>query len=263
MNPFPRFAARAVPRPARHALLGLALALGSALPAHADLFADNDARRAILELRQQVAQLQQTQQQQAQQIQQVRGALLDLNGQIEQVKGDVAQLRGQQDTTVRQLNQDVAKVVAGQKDLSQRLAPLEPVSVQIDGKPFTVQPAEKAAYDQAMAAFRGSQFDAAASGFKAFIDQYPASPYIAGAQYWEGNSLFALQRYKDAIAAFQALLDDHADNAHAPQAMLGLANCQVELRQLYTARLTLEHLIKRFPNSEAAQTAHARLKKLK
>ena len=76
-------------------------------------------------------------------------------------------------------------------------------------------------------------------------------------------SLFALQRYKDAIAAFQALLDDHADNAHAPQAMLGLANCQVELRQLRAARLTLEHLIKRFPNSEAAQTAHARLKKLK
>ncbi len=254
------------PTPARawrQALLTLGLGLATMLPAHADLFADNDARRAILQLRSQFAQMQQAQQTQAGQIQQIRNSLLDLNSRIDHLKGEVAQLRGQQDTTVQQINQSISKVEAGQKDLAKRIAPLEPVSVQIDGKTVTVQPAEKSAYDAAMAAFRGSQFDTAASQFKAFAAQYPASAYLASAEYWQANALFALQRYREAAPVFEALISGHADSARVPDAMLGLANCQVELRQVRAARLTLEHLLRQFPHSEAAQTAHDRLAKLR
>jgi tol-pal system protein YbgF len=248
------------------ALLGLSLTLGCVGSARADLFADNDARRAILDLRDQVTQLQQQQQAMrdadTKQAQQMRGAMLDLNNQIDQLKAEIAQLRGEQDTTTRQLADTVAKVQAGQQDLSQRLAPLEPVTVQIGDKSYSVRPAEKAAFDQPMASFRGSDFAAAGSGFKAFLAQYPASPYAAEAQYWLANALFAQQRYPEAQTAFASLIASSPNSQHLPEAMLGLANTQSELKQLHAARGTLKKLIETYPKSDAAQTAKERLAKL-
>lgn len=245
---------------------GLGLALCWAVPAHADLFADNDARRAILDLRTQLAQTQQTQQdenaKQAKQMEQMRGSMLDLSNQIDQLKGEMAQLRGQQDTTTRQLNDTIAKVAAGQKDLSARLAPLEPMQVQIGGKTVTVQPAEKAAFDQAMTVFRSSDFAGAAVQFKAFGDQYPSSPYMGEARYWLANSYFGAQNYKEAVAAFQGLITAQPDGDRVPEALLGLANSQAQLKDVHGARLTLKKLIKNYPKSEAAQAARDRLSKL-
>ncbi len=240
----------------------VALGLAWRAQARADLFADNDARRAILDLRAQVATLQQASQSQAQQVQQIRNSLLDLSNQIDQIKGEMAQLRGQQDTTTRQLNDTIAKVAAGQKDLSQRLAPLEPVSVQIDGQAFTVQPAEKSGYEHALGAFRNSDFAGASTAFKAFLDQYPASPYAPEARYWLANSLFGQQKYREAEAAFKAVIDA-GDATRTPQAMLGLANAQVELHELRAARATLHKLAKAYPASNAGKTAKERLQKLR
>ncbi len=265
-----------VPRPAgfhrlRRGAPALLLSLGLGLAwlpqAQADMFPDNEARRAILDLRGQMAQNQQANQaqlaQQAQQIQQIRSSLLDLANQIEQLKTEIAQLRGQQDTTTRQLNDTIAKVAASQKDLTQRMAPLEPVAVQIGGKSYTVQPAEKAAYEQALAAFRSSDFAGAGSQFKAFLAQYPSSPYASEAQYWLANSLYAQKQYRDAVSAFNGLINGYPGSSRIPESMLGLANCQVELREVRAARLTLQKLVKNYPQSEAAQAAKDRLAKLR
>lgn len=262
MKPLSFVPAARVRRAAGALVLGLG-GLAWAGAAHADLFADNDARRAILELRQQVAQLQAQQQSQQAQVQQVRNSLLDLSSQIDQLKGEIAQLRGQQDTATQQLDTALAKMQASQKDLSQRLAPLEPVPVQIGGKTYNVQPAEKAAFEQALASFRGGQFATSTTQFQAFIAQYPSSPYVGEAKYWLGNSLYGQQRYRDAVNAFQDLIQSQPDAQRVPEAMLGLASCQLELREVKSARLTLERLIKNYPQSEAAAAAHDRLSKLR
>ena len=47
------------------------------------------------------------------------------------------------------------------------------------------------------------------------------------------------------------------------EAMLAIANCQVELKDNAAARKTLDDLVKRFPTSEAAQAAKDRLARLK
>jgi Uncharacterized protein conserved in bacteria len=186
------------------ALLAAGLGMGLAAPAHADMFPDNEARRAILDLRNQVTQNQQATQnqlaQQAQQIQQIRNSLLDLSNQIEQMRGEIAQVRGKQDAATQQLNDALGKLQTSQQQLTQRLKPLEPVQVQINGQPYTVQPAEKAAFEQALATFRNGDFAGSATQLKAFLAQYPSSPYDADAQYWLANAQYAQKQYKDAIA---------------------------------------------------------------
>ena len=258
-----RHAQRALPA----ALLAVGLGIGLAVPAHADMFPDNEARRAILDLRNQVAQNQQATQsqltQQTQQIQQIRNSLLDLSNQIEQMRSEMAQLRGKQDATTQQLNDTLSKLQASQQQLTQRLKPLEPVQVQINGQPYTVQPAEKAAFDQALATFRNGDFVGSAAQLKAFLGQYPASPYDADAQYWLANAQYAQKQYKDAIITFQGLIQSSPNNPRLPEAMLGLANCQIEVRQIAAARKTLNDLVKTYPQSEAAQAGRDRLAKLR
>ena len=46
-------------------------------------------------------------------------------------------------------------------------------------------------------------------------------------------------------------------------AMLALANCQVELKDVRGARKSLEDLVKAYPQSEAAQAGKERLARLR
>ena len=69
--------------------------------------------------------------------------------------------------------------------------------------------------------------------------------------------------YKEAIVNFKAVLSVAPDHLRAPEAALSIANCQVELKDVRSARKTLEDLIKVYPQSEAAAVAKDRLTKLK
>jgi TolA-binding protein len=45
--------------------------------------------------------------------------------------------------------------------------------------------------------------------------------------------------------------------------MLAISNCQIELKDLKTARKTLEELVSTYPDSEATQVAKERLTRFK
>ncbi len=53
------------------------------------------------------------------------------------------------------------------------------------------------------------------------------------------------------------------DHAKAPEAVLSIANCQIELKDMKGARRTLEDLAKAYPQSEAAQAGKERLARIK
>ena len=99
-------------------LLGLALC---AQPTRAALFDDDDARKAILDLRQRVdqnsEQLKARLAEQGEQLNQLKRSLLDLNNQLEAMRSENAKLRGANE----QLAREVAEVQRQQKDLSQEM----------------------------------------------------------------------------------------------------------------------------------------------
>ena len=53
------------------------------------------------------------------------------------------------------------------------------------------------------------------------------------------------------------------ENIRAPEALLAMANCQIELKDPRSAKKTLEELLKLYPKSEAAQAARERLVAMK
>lgn len=62
---------------------------------------------------------------------------------------------------------------------------------------------------------------------------------------------------------FRKLLSIAPLHTRAPEAMLAISNCLVELKDLKGAKKAMEDLIKMYPNSDAAQTAKDRLSRMK
>ncbi len=247
-------------------------------PAHAGLFDDEEARKAILDLRTRVDQNRQAtdaqnaelKRQQEKALQEatdtnatLRRSLLDLQGQIEALRAELARLRGQDE----QLTREVAEMQRRQKDLAQgvdeRVRRFEPVKVQMDGREFMAEPAEKRDFDNAFALFRKPDYAASSSAFIDFIRRNPQSGYGPSAFFWLGNAQYANKEYREAISNFRTLIGAAPDHPKAPEAALAMANSQIELKDTRAARKTLEDLIKAFPQSEAAVAAKDRLTRLR
>ena len=248
-----------------------AAALGAsalvALPAHAALFSDDEARKAIIDLRTQVVQmrdlLQAEQKSAGERIDQLQRSLLDLNRQLEESRAEMARLRGQQE----QLARDVADLQRAQKDIRQgvddRIRRLEPQQVDVDGRQFTADPEETRLFDEALATLRRGEFPAAADQFASFQRRFPASGYGPSALFWLGNAQYGKRDHKEAIASFRSLVSKAPDHPRAPEALLSIATSQMELKDSRGARRTLDELIKAYPRSEAAVAAKERLATLR
>ena len=104
------------------------------------LFEDDEARKAILDLRKTLASTQ-----------------LDLQNQIEKLKADNAQLRGQLEALQKQGEDLTHNQKTYYQDLDSRLGNFEPHSIEIEGLSGIVQPNEKKSYDDALKSFQSNQ----------------------------------------------------------------------------------------------------------
>ena len=250
--------------------LGAALLIWGALSAPAQaLFGDDEARKAILELRAKVAEMENRLREKdaelatrIERLEAANRAQLEFANTVDAQRKEIATLRGQVETltnevaTLQKRNRDLYA------DLDGRLKSFEPIATTVDGKPATVDRAEQAAYDTALAQFRAGDFRGAAAGLQAFLAKWPKSAHAPAASYWLGNSLYGLKDYRGAIAAQQAVVDRYPDSPRAPDALLNIAASQVELKDTARARAALQKILADYPNSEAAKVADERLKAL-
>ncbi len=262
----------------------LSLALGTALlsgllasaPAAA-IFGDDEARKAIIDLRARVDAFQQDTVRRLEQLAQKQGDLeariarleqgqrvnLDQQNQLEMLRQDVARLRGQVEEQLNAIDQTRKQ----QKDLSSqfdsRLKQFEPVQVTIDGKNVSVEQAEKRAYDAALEQFRASEFKGATTAFQAFQKSWPDSAYAPLATYWEGGARYASGDFKGAIATMRALAQRFPDNPRVPDGLLILGNAQADAGDRKGARETFKSIVDRYPDTSAAGGARERIAALK
>lgn len=246
----------------------LLLTFGTAV---AGLFDDEEARRAILDLRQRIETLRQESDQKlaeetrraTEEAAQLRRSLADLQNQLEASRAEIAKLRGQDE----QMARDLSDVQRKQKDAGQtvedRLSKLEPARVTSDGREFLAQPAEKRDFEAALAIFRRGEFSAAQAAFVDFVNRYGQSGYRPSALFWLGNAQYATKDYKEAQANFRMLVQQTPDHIRVPEALLAIANCQLEMKDTKAARKTLEELVSGHPGTEAAAAGKDRLARFK
>jgi tol-pal system protein YbgF len=205
------------------------------------ILSDDEARRAILELRKSVSASQ--------------AAILDLQNQLDKHKSENTQLRGQIESLQKQSDDLSNNQKSFYQDLDARISRLEPQNVEVEGVTGIVQAGEKSSYDEALKSFQAGQIKNADSEFTTFIRKYPSSPYLPLALYWSGNTKYALKDYKAAITQLQGLISRYPGHQRVPAATLTMANANLESGKKAVAKKLLTDLISKYPDSDAAKEA--------
>lgn len=254
----------------------LALAAGCALAFNAvaqGLFDDNEARRRIDLLRQEMSE---NQRQVAEQLKKLdaalssasdRSALLQLASQVETLNNELARMRGQLETLANQAETAERRQKDLYLDIDTRLRKLEQSREQAAAAPAApagsaeaeASPAEMRAYQAALDQFKLGNYSLAVSAMQGFLVTYPSSKLAPNAQYWVGMAYSGQRDYKQAISAQRKLLAAWPDSEKAPDAMLSIASSQETMGERKNAQKTLEDLVNRYPKSSAAASAKQRL----
>jgi tol-pal system protein YbgF len=248
-----------------------------AITANAQLFGgDEEARRRIETLRQQVQQQDRALEERLGKIEAglstnpSRDAILELASQLDSVRGEIAKLRGQIEVLANQAEVAERRQKDLYLDIDTRLRKLEQAREQaaLQPPPNAQQPnpaeaepsaAETRAYQAALDQFKLGNYSLAVAAMQGFLVTYPSSKLAPNAQYWIGMAHSGQRNYKEAIAAQRKLLAAWPDSDKAPDAMLSIASAQETMGDRKSAQRTLEELIARFPSSSSAAAAKQRL----
>ena len=257
---------RIVGRLARAAWLSIALIVTFAQPVQAQLFSDDEARRAILDLRGKLDLMQRDLtrrlddlQTRLERMEQGSRGQLDLQNQLGAMRQEIAALRGAVEVQANDLSQADKRQREAALDLDTRLKRFEPTALNLDGKQITVDPNERRTYEAALAQLRNGDFKSAQTAFQQFQTAYPQSAYGAAVQYWIGSSQYAQKDNKAAITTLQSFVQRYPEHPRTPDALLTLGNAQTDSGDRKAAADTFRLIVQKFPDSTAAPTARDRL----
>ena len=262
-------------RPAHGASLAvLALRWLRPAPAQAGLFDDDEARKAILDLRERIDASDeqprrappssgQANAQLIEQLQPLRRSLLDLNNQLETMRAEIAKLRGSDE----QLTRDLAELQRGRRTWARR----------------STTGCASWSRRRCRWTAASSSSNPTRSGLRRSHRRHPRRRIRQGGG--GAGRLPAplpgqrLQRFGALLAGQRAVRQARLqggdrrlpqpsstgapDHPRAPEALLALANSQAEMKDVRGARKTIDELIKAYPKSEAAQAGKERLASLK
>lgn len=255
----------------KFSVIAACLAVFSYTPLHANagLFDDDEARKAILELRSKV---ETTQLEITAQIDKKadKSSTLDLLNQNEQLQQEIAKLRGEIEVLTNELSNTQRRQKDFYVDLDDRLRKFETAAKAAAAEKEAnkelaqqKQQEEQKSYDDALVLFKNADYKNASAAFLDFLQRYPQSNNAAPAQYWLGNAYYAQREYKNAIAAQLLVVKNYPDHPKAPDALLNAASCYIELKDKNLAKKSLETVVAQYPGTNAAQIAKQRLASLK
>jgi tol-pal system protein YbgF len=183
--------------------------------------------------------------------------LKELEGRVaklsEALKAQEASIKSR-DEELKQLRETTQTV---QKALSEP-APTEGIFEAAAGESEAV----KRDYEAAWRVMERKDYKAAIGRFKDFLKKHPKSKLAANAQYWIGESYYALREFDQAIIEFDAVRRRYPQGEKVPAALLKQGFAFAELGEKVNARLILLELAEKYPQSPEAAKAKLRLKSL-
>lgn len=116
-------------------------------------------------------------------------------------------------------------------------------------------------FEGAWRSFERKDYQAAVGRFREFVKKHGKSKLAGAAQFWLGESHFAIKEYEKAIVAYDEV-KRYPQTDKVPAALLRQGLSFAELGEKLNARLVLQELIEKFPQSAEAPKAKQRLKAL-
>lgn len=126
----------------------------------------------------------------------------------------------------------------------------------------TLEPAvlsEQQLYQMAYDSVIKSNFDMSIAQFDQYLSIYPEGRFVTNAHYWKGQAYLYLNRYTEAVESYEEIVNQGQESAKLPDAMYGLALAYEGMGNIAQARILLNDIKRKFPNTGVANLADTRL----
>jgi tol-pal system protein YbgF len=206
----------------------------------------------------------------------VSGQVQSLNDSLDELKTRIAKLDKQLQDMQSQL-QNVQAQPAGGATMPGGLQPgMQPGQPQ-PGQSMTpgdgsqapaIAPAASQApplqetYQSGLRDYNAAHYDVATSEFGDVLHYYPNDDLAGNAQFYLGEIAYRQQKYKDAIKAYNQVLENFSGNPKAPAAQLRKGLALLQLNQRDPGIHELRSLILRYPQTPEALQARSKLNAL-
>ena len=117
-------------------------------------------------------------------------------------------------------------------------------------------------YTSAKQAFDQGDFEAARAGFNTIITEYPKSQHADNAQFWIGEIYYREKWYEKAILEYQKVIENYPKGNKVPASLLKQGFAFLSLGDKANARLILNELAKKYPNTNEGKIAVQKLKEI-
>jgi len=244
----------------KKSLLIFCLLMGSFNAAHAAFFSDDEARKKIADLQQQVTQLQAQLQakldDELKQRQAVEGrvssvenqlksqGMIDMLNQIDRLNGELSKLKGQLEV----MSHDVEVTQKRQRDLytdlDGRLRKLESTPAVATTPPATTPNTDAAPAQPAAAQSPSATTPAPAADSGAELKDYESA-----------HALFKAGKYSQSADAFDKFLGTYPDSKYAPNAQYWLGYAYFSQKNYKAAIAAQQKLLQRYPDHQKAPDA--------
>jgi tol-pal system protein YbgF len=216
-------------------------------------------------------------------MQQLQREFSALKERIEETRYQVGRQIGQSsrdgDQRVKDLEARVAKLTEGFKTQEGQLKAREeelrelqknirqqPVAGSSSAEKTEASAAENEAvktdYEIAWRALEKKDYRLSISRFKEFLQKHPKSKLAINAQYWIGESHYALREFDQAILEFDAVRSRYPQADKVPAALLKQGFAFAELGEKVNARLILQEVVEKYAQSLEAAQAKQKLRAL-
>ena len=228
------------------------------------LFADNEARQGVADLRLQVQTLNErvdamarSQLSQSNDMERLQAEVRRLTGRIEELQYKLDQLEKRQKDFYLDLDARLNALSSGAA--ASTPAPAAAPSAAAPAPAPAPAGNAKAEFDAALAKLQARDAKNALAAFETFLRQYPNDAQVPAAHFWAGTAALQLKQYETARRHFARVVYDTPKHELAPDAMLGLANALQGMGDEVGATDMLKRLVERHPNTPAGQVARQRL----
>ena len=194
----------------------------------------------------------------------VRDEVRTLRGQMEEMKKESTAMGRSQNLNNRL--DDLASRI-GYIENSMGIGKKEPSgqrSEATSGEPSAeVKTDPKTSYDACYKFFKDGQYAKAREAFQKFLKQYPKTTYSDNAQFWIAETWYVEKKYEKAIVEYEKVIQGFPTGDKVQDALLKQGMSFQKLGDKASAKIVYQQIITKYPQTNQAKTARAKLSELK
>ena len=192
----------------------------------------------------------------------IRENIMNLNGKIEETDHRLSRKIVELEESNKQVAERIAHASQASPPMNDSTSPqMNPTPQNVDRQANTGL-TENELYSLGKQSFEQSDFETSRAAFVEILKRFPNSQEADNAQFWIGEIYYRQQKYEQAIVEYDQVIKKYSKGNKVRAALLKQGFSFLNLGDNKNARLILQELIYKYPNTNESRLAEQKLKRI-